>query len=230
MMVPQSFVIGALLCWISTVGVLYVYHLEIVASLLNIYRRDWSEFHNIPDDTWLASGIIVFTAVLPLVLLYIRPQTTTEVTLYFARPSAAPPVVIIKNLGRIGAERAKYTAVLMNLDDPHTPENTPMANAECAYLKPSHGCGPLTITYNTNLSYPKNTKILGLAEVDCNNCDKVRGFWLYINWQNDGWYSEIDDYHGMNLKSLMENLPMIKLNIGNFLGTISGPRVPFAEE
>jgi hypothetical protein len=39
-----------------------------------------------------------------------------------------------------------------------------------------------------------------------------------MHWQKDGWYSEIDNYHGMDLKALMAELPHIKSNPDEFFG------------
>lgn len=225
-MAPQAFFIGAILSWVASGGVIYMYHPELLSLVQITYNREWNKIRETTDDIWLAFAIIAITALLPLLLYLIRDPITTNVTILFGRPTAQIPAIILKNLGSITAERAKYNSLLIDLDAPQVSDNNPMATAECEYIKAMRGCGPLTMTFNTNLSFPKGHRILGAANIDCLNCDASRSFWVFMHWQVDGWSSEIPNHQTIDLQKLMTGLPKIKENIDAFLSTIN-ERTPF---
>jgi hypothetical protein len=138
-------------------------------------------------------------------------------------------VAIIRNTGSITAERVKYSAFFLDLDTANTPENTPVAKAECEYVKAGQRCGPLTITYNASVSFPDHHRVLGNAQIDCLNCKNSYTYWVFMHWQEDGWYSKMPDNQVVDLPKLMPALPNIKSNVESFLHSIA-PKTDFAIE
>jgi hypothetical protein len=226
-MAPQAFFVGAVLCWIGSAGVIYMYHPEILSIVRICYNREWTKFRDVTDDAWLACTIAAFTILLPIVLFIIRVPIETDTSLVFGRPTAATPTVVIHNLGSLTAEGVKYTAFLIDLDATQISDNNPVANAECEYIKAHQGCGPLTMTFNTTLSFPKGHRILGIANVNCLNCIGQHSFWIFMHWQEDGWYSAVRNNQTVDLQKFTTAIPAIKSNTEAFLATIT-TRMPFA--
>jgi hypothetical protein len=90
-MAPQAFIIGAIICWLASIGVAYFYP-DILAVARLTFNKNWGVIRSVSSDLWLALGIILFTLFLPPVLFLVRPPISTDITLEFSRPTARVPL------------------------------------------------------------------------------------------------------------------------------------------
>jgi hypothetical protein len=228
---PQSFIIGALLCWGGALSIAY-YHPEFRLVVSHAFHREWGKYKTFRDDTWSSLALFLVVAILPVYFYINRVPENTDITLLFSQVERKKPGIMLQNLGTVTADAARYVGFYWNLDldtakqpDPH-----PVANAGCDFIKAHDGCGPFDLLFNANnLSFPDNAEILGLATIDCRNCITRRGFWVFMHWQHSGWYAEIEDVKRLNFAKFFDDLPTIAKNPNGFIDSITGPKISFVK-
>jgi hypothetical protein len=146
-MAPQAFVVGALLCWSSTLITACLYYPELLGTAKKLYKREWAALRD-RNYLWLPISIILVTAVLPLYFYYLRVPITTEVTLNFDEMLGKTPGVTIYNKGDIMATDAQYSAFFWNIDADLQPTILRVPNINCNYIKVRRWCGPLDMLIN----------------------------------------------------------------------------------
>ena len=227
-MAPQSFIIGALLCWSSALSIAY-YHPEFRLVVRHAFYREWSKYRSIRDDTWSSLALFLIVAILPVYFYMTRIPANTDITLLFSQAVNKKPGIMISNMGDVTADAARYVGFYWNLDATTQPDPHPVANAGCDYIKSHDGCGPLDIMFNANLPFPDNARILGLATIDCRNCITRRGFWVFMRWQHSGWYAEIENLKRLDFDKFVDELPAIAKNPDGFINSVTGAKIPFAK-
>ncbi len=225
---PQSFIIGALLCWGGALSIVY-YHPEFRLVVSHALHRDWGKYKTFRDDTWSSLTLFLVVTILPVYFYINRLPANTDITLLFSELQTKPGMMI-QNIGPVTADAARYVGFYwdLDLDAAKQPDPHPVANAGCDFIKAHDGCGPLDLLFNANLSFPDNAQILGLATIDCRNCITRRGFWVFMHWQHNGWYAEVKDLKRLDFDKFVDELPAIAKNRTTFIDSITGVKIPFA--
>jgi len=226
---PQSFIIGALLCWGSALSIAY-YHPEFRLVVSHAFHGDWGKYKTIRDDTWSSLALFLIVAILPIYFYINRVPLNTDITLAFSQAAKKNPGSMINDIGNVTADAVRYVGFYWNLDATTQPDPHPVAKAGCDYIKPHDGCGPFDILFNANSSFPDNAQILGIATIDCRNCTTRPGFWVFMRWQHSGWYAEIENLKRLDFdKFIIDVLPTIAKNSVGLIDSITIPKIPFAK-
>jgi hypothetical protein len=115
-----------------------------------------------------------------------------DVTLRFVYPNQ--PALQLQNISGKVALQIRYTITLWNLDatdNPKNPLQIPVGAFD--FIKPGLFGGPLNIFQPVATSLKSGNRLFGSASVSCPDCARGRTFWVYIVWDQGGWYSEIPE-------------------------------------
>jgi hypothetical protein len=121
----------------------------------------------------------------------LAPPKIPDVAMAFYNP-AGPYLRIINESDAI-ARQIKWSVVVWNVDDTSNLNPLPIPVQTYDYLRPRHSGGNEVPFANSLLSGEVRigTHLFGCATVECPDCTKGRSYWIYIDYGNSGWYSEI---------------------------------------
>jgi len=115
-----------------------------------------------------------------------------EVSLRFVYPKS--PALVIVNPSDSVARDIKWALALWNMDLPDRNDPLPIPISTFDWIKPHDEGGPENL-FGTPLVAPllkPGNRLFGCATVDCPGCSRGRTYIVYIVWDQDGWFSEIN--------------------------------------
>jgi hypothetical protein len=140
------------------------------------------------------------------------PQPTKprpELFMSFVNPKN--PEFRIENRSGIVIEHAKYWFGLVDLDQPYlnstpnlTGTVTPYAplripSQDAGFINPKEVAGALVLPEDLVQRIKSGDRIFGVAQLECPGCED-RGYWLYVKYGYDGWFSEMKGHTAKGLE------------------------------
>jgi hypothetical protein len=140
-----------------------------------------------------------------------------DVTLRLAYPES--PAVMLINLSDVVAREVKYWAAIWNLETKNT---LPIPVATFDYIRAHEGGGPLAFFGLPNVQSLLNigNRLAGFVGVTCPNCVTTHYYWVYVIWEEGGWFSELPNGKSPNLASLSKAIPVIAEDADRFFRDI----------
>jgi hypothetical protein len=144
----------------------------------------------------------------------IKPRP--ELSMFFVNPRY--PEWRIENKSAVVVEHALYWFALIDLDQPdlnstpnlagtvtpYAPLRIPVQQAD--FINPGDVAGALVFPVDLIQKIKVGDRIFGAAQLECPGC-KDRGYWLYMKYGYDGWFSEMRGHtaRGVEIKPPVQN-------------------------
>jgi hypothetical protein len=180
----------------------WVARISFIAAALNITGLIiWWVYNSGLSLSTLTIGALVGACSvvgLPTLLRWIDAKEITatqkpDVKLRFVYPNS--PALVLINDSDVVARDIKWFVALWNIDLPSRDDPLPIPVSTFDWLQPNSVSGAQDLFYSpavVSVLKPGN-RLLGSASVSCPTCSRGRTYMVYITWDTNGWYAEVDD-------------------------------------
>lgn len=116
-----------------------------------------------------------------------------DVALRFVYPKS--PALVILNQSDVVVREIKWTVVLWNLNIPDRLDPLPIPVSTFDWLRPHDKGGPQTLFGIAGVAplVKPGDRLVGSATVICPECTRGRTYFVYIIYDNGGWFAEVEN-------------------------------------